>query len=169
MNTLHNLRETGVTRKFDTIILHCTATKEGYNMTVEQIDRLHKKNGWRGIGYHFVIYRDGSVHDGRDINEVGAHAAPYNTGSVGIVYVGGLDVNGKPKDTRTQEQKDAMFALVKKLMEMYPIKKVIGHRDISPDKNGNGIIERKEWIKACPCFEVSEWVKENRLDLLLKK
>ena len=76
---------------------------------------------------------------------------------------------GKPKDTRTPEQKEALYKLVKQLIEIYPIKKIIGHRDISPDANYNGIIEPHEWIKACPCFEVKDWMKETGLDLLLKQ
>ena len=158
-------------RKIDTIIIHCTASKEGVDMTVEHIDKLHKSFGWKCIGYHFVIYKDGSIHDGRNIDVIGAHAgSPWNTGSVGIVYVGGLDAQtGKPKDTRTPEQKEALYKLVKQLIEIYPIKKVIGHRDVSPDTNHNGIIEPHEWIKACPCFEVKDWMKETGLDLLLKQ
>ena len=158
-------------RKIDTIIIHCTASKEGVDMTVECIDKLHKGFGWKCIGYHFVIYKDGSIHDGRDIDVIGAHAgSPWNTGSIGIVYVGGLDAQtGKPKDTRTPEQKEALYKLVKQLIEIYPIKKVIGHRDVSPDANHNGIIEPHEWIKACPCFEVKDWMKETGLDLLLKQ
>lgn len=170
MNEINNLNK-HAKRNIDTIIIHCTASKEGVNKTVEDIDKLHKSNGWRCIGYHFVIYIDGSIHDGRDIDLIGAHAGyPWNNGSIGIVYVGGLDSkNNNPKDTRTPEQSKALYELVKKLIEIYPIKKVIGHRDVSPDTNNNGIIEPHEWIKACPCFEVKDWMKETGLDLLLKQ
>lgn len=142
------------------IILHCTASKEGVNMTVETIHNGHLKNGWSGIGYHYVIGLDGTIYEGRADDTIGAHAAPQNSDSIGIVYVGGLDMNKKPKDTRTDEQKESIIELIKYLLEKYPtITEIKGHRDISPDKNGNGIIEPKEWIKSCPCFDA---VKEYK-------
>lgn len=156
-------------RFIDKIIIHCSATKEGKDVTVEQIDKMHRKRGFACIGYHFVIYRDGSIHDGRDISKVGAHTTGYNTGSIGICYVGGLDKNGKIKDTRTYQQKDSLYKLVRELMKMYPIKEVKGHRDYSPDTNGDGVISKYEWIKGCPCFEVSDFMKEYSLESLLKK
>lgn len=156
-------------RFIDKIIIHCSATKEGKDVTVEQIDKMHRKRGFACIGYHFVIYRDGSIHDGRDISKVGAHTTGYNTGSIGICYVGGLDKNGKIKDTRTYQQKDSLYKLVRELMKMYPIKEVKGHRDYSPDTNGDGVISKYEWIKGCPCFEVSDFMKEYGLERLLKK
>lgn len=157
------------TRWINKIIIHCTASKEGQDMTVEQIDRIHRKKGWAGIGYHFVIYRDGTIHDGRDINKIGAHTSGFNTGSIGVCYVGGLDKNGKPKDTRTVAQRNSLFILVWKLMTTYNIKEVKGHRDYSPDKDGDGKISKYEWIKACPCFEVKEFLEEYGLDGLLKR
>ena len=88
-----NLDKTA-TRKIWGIIIHCTASKEGQEMTVAQIDKIHRKNGWAGIGYHFLIHLDGRIEDGRDINKTGAHTGGYNTGTIGICYVGGLDKNG---------------------------------------------------------------------------
>lgn len=168
MNEKGNLtRKTA--RFIDKIIIHCSASKEGQNLTVEQIDKMHRKRGFAGIGYHFVIYLDGSIHDGRDISKVGAHTTGYNTGSIGICYVGGLDKNGKIKDTRTYQQKNSLYKLVRELMKMYPIKEVKGHRDYSPDTNGDGVISKYEWIKGCPCFEVSDFMKEYGLERLLKK
>lgn len=156
-------------RRIDKIIIHCTASKEGQDMTVEQIDKIHRRNGWAGCGYHFVIYRDGTIHDGRSIDKIGAHTGGYNTGSIGVCYVGGLDKNGKPKDTRTLKQKHALYALVSRLMLMYPIKEVKGHRDYSPDKDGDGKISKYEWIKSCPCFEVAEFVEYYGLEGLMKR
>lgn len=168
MNEKGNLtRKTA--RFIDKIIIHCSASKEGQNLTVEQIDKMHRKRGFAGIGYHFVIYLDGSIHDGRDISKVGAHTTGYNTGSIGICYVGGLDKNGKIKDTRTYQQKNSLYKLVRELMKIYPIKEVKGHRDYSPDTNGDGVISKYEWIKGCPCFEVSDFMKEYGLERLLKK
>lgn len=143
-------------RTINEIIIHCTATREGKNYTVDDIRRMHIARGFSDIGYHYLIYIDGSVHTGRDINIVGAHCTNHNAHSIGISYVGGLDSSGKIKDTRTTLQKDSLVKLIKQLKSLYPTAKVIGHRDTSPDLNGNGLIEPNEWIKACPCFDVKK-------------
>lgn len=152
-------------KDIDAIVIHCSATREGEDYTVKDIDQWHKERGFKEIGYHFVIYQDGSVHAGRELPKDGAHAntpgvsgKSYNLHSIGICYIGGLDKDGKtPKDTRTDEQKKALRKLVDYLMNRYPnIKEVIGHRDTSPDLDGDGEVEPKEWIKYCPCFEVKE-------------
>ena len=92
-------------RKISEIIVHCAATPEGKAFTVADIDAWHRKRGFRCIGYHFVIYLDGSVHEGRAIEEVGAHCLGHNANSIGICYIGGCATNGKtPKDTRTEAQ-----------------------------------------------------------------
>lgn len=147
-------------RKVDQIAIHCTATKEGTPVTVDEIDVWHKNRGFskqkisgRYCGYHFVIALDGEIMCGRDLREVGAHVSGYNSNSIGICYVGGLDKNGKAKDTRTDEQKEALIWLITLLKHTLSIDKVQGHRDYSPDKNGNGIIEPSEYIKSCPCFD----------------
>lgn len=168
MNEKGNLTKK-TNRRIDKIIIHCSASKEGQDVTVEQIDKMHRQRGFAGIGYHFVIYRNGQVHDGREISKVGAHTTGYNKGSIGICYIGGLGKDGKIKDTRTLEQRNSLYQLVKKLMEMYPIKEVKGHRDYSPDTNGDGVISKYEWIKGCPCFEVSEFMEQYDLIKLLKK
>lgn len=140
-------------RKITDIVLHCSATKEGQRVTVADIDRWHRERGFKKIGYHYVIYADGSIHAGRDIEEVGAHVSGHNATTIGICYVGGLDAVGKPKDTRTPEQKAAIFYLLQQLKEKYPTARICGHRDFSPDRNGNGTIEPAEFIKTCPCFD----------------
>lgn len=138
-------------RTINKIIIHCTATAEGKDFTVEDIRRWHVKgNGWKDIGYHFVIYRDGSVHLGRKLEQAGAHTNGYNTNSIGIVYVGGCAADGKTaKDTRTPEQKRALLSLVKELKHQYPDATIHGHREFDN--------------KACPSFDVRKWVKENVL------
>lgn len=141
-------------RRIDKIIIHCSATPEGRHHTVKDIDNWHKQRGFAKIGYHFVIYLDGSVHKGREISEIGAHVQGQNSNSIGICYIGGLDANGKSKDTRTDAQKKSLVKLVAKLKTQFPNASVLGHRDYSPDLNGNGIIEPWEWLKDCPCFEV---------------
>ena len=142
-------------RKIDAIVIHCSATRVSLPVTVRDIDSWHRARGFKKIGYHYVIYMDGSVNPGRPVEEVGAHAEGHNATSVGICYVGGLDDRGRPADTRTPEQKIAIRTLVNELKGRYPqARTVVGHRDLSPDKNGNGVIEKWEWLKECPCFDV---------------
>lgn len=149
-------------KDIDAIVIHCSATTEGRDFHAADFDRWHRDRGFSKIGYHYVIDLDGTIEKGRPEDEVGAHAntaglsgRSYNYHSIGICYVGGLDYLGKPKDTRTTAQKKAMHKLVSELMERYPnIIEVIGHRDTSPDKDGDGEVEPKEWIKSCPCFDV---------------
>jgi len=127
-------------RSINEIIVHCTASKEGVPMTVDQIRKIHiKERGWSDIGYHYVVSLDGSVHEGRDVNVAGAHCKYHNMHSIGVVYVGGLDKNGKAKDTRTPEQKAALKKLIQQLKKIYPGVQVHGHREFAN--------------KACPCFD----------------
>lgn len=147
-------------RKITDIVLHCSATKEGQRVTAADIDRWHRDRGFRKIGYHYVIYPDGSIHAGRDIAEAGAHVSGHNATSIGICYVGGLDAAGQPADTRTPEQKAAIVYLLESLREKFPAARICGHRDFSPDRNGNGTIEPSEYIKACPCFDAADEYKD---------
>lgn len=152
------------TRYIDEIILHCSATKEGKDYPSESINLAHKARKFssyidkqgrvRYIGYHYLIHPDGTIEECRPISKIGCHASGHNTRSIGICYIGGLDADGKCKDTRTPKQKESIIKLIKNLKSEYTtIKKVIGHRDTSPDLNGNGIIEPYEFIKGCPCFD----------------
>lgn len=149
-------------KKIDAIVIHCSATKAGQNIKADTIRRWHLAKGWQDIGYNFVIDLDGTVEKGRPLSLSGAHTntsglsgLPYNTHSIGICYVGGLDASGNARDTRTLPQKESMHRLVAELVQQYPtIIEVIGHRDCSPDKNGDGVITSNEWLKACPCFDV---------------
>lgn len=147
-------------RHIDYIVLHCTATREGQAQTVEQIRAEHKRQGWADIGYHYVVTIDGQLHLGRDVDIAGAHVSGHNQNSIGIAYVGGLENNPKKtyaqlqaKDTRTDAQKATLLSLLMDLRRLYPYAKIVGHRDLSPDKNGNGTIEPSEWIKQCPSFD----------------
>ena len=136
-------------RKIDKIILHCSATPEGRDFTIKDIRNWHLARGFSDIGYHFVIYRDGSVHRGRAIDFAGAHTTGQNKHSIGICYIGGCASDGKlPKDTRTPEQRFALFKLVYELMQQYniPINKVFGHREFAN--------------KACPSFDMNIFRKE---------
>lgn len=128
-------------RQIKEIIIHCSATAEGRDYTVADIDRWHKARGWKDIGYHYVVYRDGSVHTGRGLEQIGAHCTGHNAKSIGICYIGGLASDGKtPKDTRTPAQKEALRSLVAKLREQYPTATIHGHNEFAN--------------KACPCFNV---------------
>ncbi len=113
------------------------------------------------IGYHYVIDLDGTVETGRPLTMDGAHCntaglsgKAYNKHSIGICYIGGLDKNGNPADTRTDAQKRSMSDLIYQLKIDYNITDILGHRDTSPDKNSDGKISKNEWIKQCPCFDV---------------
>lgn len=148
-------------KTIDSIVIHCSATRAGQDVRAADIDKWHKERGFAMIGYNYVIDLDGTVEVGRPLSMDGAHCntaglsgQSYNRHSIGICYVGGLDENGNPADTRTPEQKKALANLVNKLCDEYPITEIIGHRDASPDRNGDGVISRNEWIKQCPCFDV---------------
>ena len=143
-------------RDINLIVVHCSATKEGQDVSLEQIDKWHKARGFRKIGYHYVIGLDGIPRLGRDIEETGAHVKGHNEDSIGIVYVGGLDADGKPKDTRTAAQKKGLVELLKMLKVQFKDAVICGHRDLSPDRDGDGIVEKHEWLKACPCFDAKE-------------
>lgn len=148
---------TGKGRNIRRIVIHCTATREGQDIDAATIRRWHLRQGWKDIGYHFVIGIDGEVERGRPEEIAGSHVRGFNTGSIGVVYVGGLDRQGKAKDTRTAAQQAAMAQLVRDLLARYPGADVVGHRDLSPDKDGDGVVERHEWLKDCPCFDVRAW------------
>lgn len=142
-------------KKIDSIIIHCSATREGMDVRASDIRKWHLERGYSDIGYNYVIDIDGTIETGRPLTKNGAHCLGYNDHSIGICYVGGLDTSGNPKDTRTIRQKQAMHRLVFQLLDRFPsIVKVLGHRDTSPDINGDGKITPNEWIKACPCFDV---------------
>ena len=100
-------------RSIDKIIVHCSATREGQHVTVQQIRQWHLQRNFADIGYHYVIYLDGTVHKGRPLEKAGAHCKGYNAHSIGICYIGGLDRQGKPKDTRTAAQKAALLSLIR--------------------------------------------------------
>ena len=151
----------GPMRIITLIIIHCSATKAGQDLRAKDIDRMHRARGFNQIGYNFVIDLDGTVESGRPLSIDGAHCntkgfsgLSYNKHSIGICYIGGLDANGKPADTRTEAQKNALRNLVAKLCKEYPIIELLGHRDTSPDLDGSGEVEPSEYIKACPCFDV---------------
>ncbi len=134
-------------RKINLIVIHCSATRENQSFTVEALESCHKARGFRSIGYHYYITRDGVVYPCRPESEVGAHARRYNAHSIGICYEGGLDKYGNPADTRTEAQKESLEALLRSLCIDYPEAEIVGHRDLP-------------WVqKACPCFDVKAWLE----------
>ncbi len=156
------------------LVIHCTATPEGRDVSGSDIRRMHTApksaggRGWKQVGYTDLIRLDGTVERLVDNNEdalvdpweVTNGAAGYNSISRHIAYAGGCDKAMKAKDTRTPAQKAAMAKYVRDFHSKHPNVKIIGHRDLSPDLNGNGVIEPFEFMKACPSFDVAAWLKE---------
>lgn len=143
------------------ITVHCSATLPSFDITIETIRRWHKAKGWRDIGYHYVIDVFGAVHRGRNVTETGAHVAGHNKDNIGICLIGGVDANGKATDNFTSDQKHALRMLIRDLASTYKIvdDNIKGHRDWSPDLNGDGYIQASERIKECPCFDVREFLR----------
>jgi N-acetylmuramoyl-L-alanine amidase len=131
-----------ITRKIDKIIIHCSATREGQHIDVDTIRDWHVNGrGWSDIGYHYVIYLDGTVHPGRPVEKSGAHTKGQNANSIGICYIGGVETDGKtPKDTRTPEQKAALDNLLFVLTDIFANTTIHGHNEFA--------------AKACPSFDV---------------
>ncbi len=130
-------------REIDEIIVHCTATPEGRDVSRAEIDSWHKARGWSGIGYHRVVGLNGQVFAGRPIDRIGAHCAGRNSRTIGVVYVGGVETDGRTaKDTRTEAQKRSLIEELRALRDTYSIQKVSGHNEYA--------------AKACPCFDASE-------------
>lgn len=133
-------------RAINLIVVHSTATQEGKDYSVDWLRQLHKSKGYADIGYHYVVYRDGTLHLGRNIDKQGAHAKGHNYGSIGIVYIGGVDAQGKAKDTRTEAQKATLVALLKQLRKFYPKAEIVGHRNLNKT--------------ACPSFDAKTEYKD---------
>ena len=127
-------------RRITLIILHCSATREGRNLDYEACRQDHiRHRGFKDIGYHYYLTRDGTIHRGRPIVDIGAHCKNHNRHSIGICYEGGLDRNGHPCDTRTLAQKASLVALLRELKKLFPRAIILGHCDLDP-------------LKSCPCF-----------------
>ena len=151
-------------RAINLIVVHCTATRAGQPFDVASIRQMHKARGFSDIGYHFLIGIDGDVWTGRPLAIPGAHVAGHNARSIGISYVGGLDAQGRPTDTRTDAQRVAMRRLLTELGAEWPHARITGHRDLSPDRDRDGVVEPHEWLKACPCFDTAAWCRSVGID-----
>ena len=138
IDNLRSVRKSN--RIINEIIVHCSATPAGRSVTVEDIRRWHMQRGFADIGYHYVVYLDGSIHEGRSVDVSGAHCTGHNAHSIGVCYIGGLAADGKtPKDTRTDAQRDGLAWLIRSLRDVYPRASVHGHCEYA--------------AKACPCFD----------------
>ena len=127
-------------RTITLIVIHCSAVKPDQTSSAAQIDTWHRQRGFRlGIGYHYVVRRNGEIEQGRPEWLVGAHCMNHNKYSIGVCYEGGLDARGQPADTRTTEQKAALRTLLADLHRRYPRAVIVGHHDLNPQK-------------ACPCI-----------------
>ena len=148
--------------KIDKITVHCSATKPSKNDDVNSIRKMHKDKGWSDIGYHAVITRDGYMQKGRSENRMGAGVKGHNENNIHICMIGGIDENGKACDNFTPEQYDTLRVVVNDYTSRYGVKmkNILGHRDYSPDLNGDGKITSNEFIKMCPCFDVQTKLKE---------
>ena len=129
-------------RTITLLIVHCTATPVGREVSSAEVDQWHRQRGWKGIGYHYLIRLDGTVEPGRPEAEIGAHCQNHNAHSLGICYVGGLDGQNRPADTRTPAQRLALRELLETLHARYPHALIVGHHLFNSSK-------------ACPCFDVA--------------
>jgi N-acetylmuramoyl-L-alanine amidase len=147
----------------DLIVFHCSATKPNQHIGRAQIEEWHLAKGWASIGYHFVITRAGDVELGRALEDVGAHVQGYNGRSVGVCLVGGLDELGREAVNAPQLFTPAQWVAAAKVADflkaVYPNARICGHRDLSPDTNKDGKIQRGEWLKSCPGFDAAQAFK----------
>jgi N-acetylmuramoyl-L-alanine amidase len=131
------------------IVLHCTGANP--KQTTKSILDYWKNNlKWKNVGYHFLISEDGSVDKLAQESQVTNGVAGFNSNSIHICYKGGVDSSGKPKDTRTDAQKEAMINLLKYFKKTYPKAEIKGHRDFGAKK-------------ACPSFDVKDWLKTVKI------
>lgn len=152
-----------MSRRVNLIVIHCSASPENVNYTFDQCIKDHKARGFTACGYHRFISKDGTIYIGRHFDKQGAHVLNNNKESIGICYEGGLDSNKKAKDTRTTAQKESLLKCISEALAYGKVTRITGHRDLSPDLDGDGVVEPDEWVKACPCFDA-----ENEYKHLLK-
>lgn len=149
--------------RIDMIVIHCSATPNGKHIRALDIDAWHAarkfkrdaklaiNSNLKHIGYHLFNNVGGAATAGRRYDETGAHAAGYNERSLGICQSG--------TDQFTLDQWALLKAQIEQLTEKFPrIQRIVGHRDLSVDLNGDGVITPNEWMKTCPGFDVAEWL-----------
>lgn len=141
-------------RNIKYIAVHCTASHQ--SQTIEGLKQEFRRKGWVNPGYHYVVAPDGRITQLLDEDKVSNGVKGFNSVSINVAYIGGIDRTGKPIDNRTDGQKTSLRSLLKMLHKKYPTAIVQGHRDFSPDLNKDGKITPNEYIKACPCFDAKE-------------
>lgn len=129
-------------RRIEYLVVHCSATRVNIPFTEKQLLACHLARGFRGIGYHFYITKDGVLHETRPMSEIGAHALGFNLHSIAVCYEGGLDELGKPADTRTSQQRETLCRVLKELKGLFPQARIVGHYQLSADIH-----------KVCPVFD----------------
>ena len=135
-------------RVINLIVVHCSATKADRDFTEQDLEVCHRRRGMNGPGYHFYIRKNGDIKTTRPIEKIGVHARGHNAQSIGICYEGGISERGRLADTRTVWQKHSLRVLVRALLVDYPGCKVCGHRDLSPDLNGNAVKVRRKCYRS---------------------
>jgi len=154
------------------VIIHCAATPNGKPFTAADINSWHHERGFRRnmslfpthrpdlkyIGYHLVNRVNGAAECGRHELETGAHCIGYNTNGIGICMVG--------TDKFSLEQWQTLKIQIEIFKKRYPGITVLGHRDTSPDTNHNGRVDRQEWLKICPGFDVKTWLAGGMAPLM---
>ncbi len=136
----------------DYIVVHCAATPAKMDVDIATVAEWHKARGFKTVGYHYFIKRDGTRQTGRPINEIGAHVVGYNHNSVGVCMAGGMDKeNKKPEDNFTVAQWTTLLLTLQELHEEFPRAVIVGHRDLNADKE-------------CPSFSVAEFL-DNKPEL----
>ncbi len=147
-----------MSRNIKYIAVHCTAGSQ--KQTIGDLRAEFKRKGWKNPGYHYVIGTDGLVTQMLDEYDVSNGVKGFNSVSINVAYIGGIDGQGKAVDNRTAEQKKSLRVLLKVLHKRYPKAVIQGHRDFSPDLNHNGKVDSFEWIKQCPCFNAKDEYKD---------
>lgn len=145
-------------RKIERIFVHCTAGSQ--KQTVEDLKAEFKRKGWKNPGYHYVVMPNGRIECMLPEDGISNGVQGYNSTSINVAYIGGIDEKGKGVDNRTDAQKNSLKKILTELKQKYPDAKIMGHRDISPDKNGNGVVDPWERIKECPCFNAKDEYKD---------
>lgn len=152
-------------RAIRAIVIHTSATRSNMFVDAAMIDIWHrnaKPKPYKKIGYHYVIKRNGALEAGRKESEVGAHVGGHNSDTIGICLVGGLNAQtGAAENNYTPEQWNTLRKVLNDLSKRYPQAVVTGHREYSPDLDGDGVVERHEWFKECPCFDAPMWARGN--------
>lgn len=146
-------------RTITRIFVHCTASHQS-TTTVSSLLAEFKRKGWKNPGYHYVVFPDGSTRKLLNESLVANGVKGYNSHSIHIAYVGGVDSKLRSVDNRTDAQKATLLRILRGLRKSYPKATILGHRDISPDTNHNGIVDPWERIKDCPCFDAKVEYKD---------